>query len=62
MIKVVIERRVQHATYGKTLSRRTKLNVHWEGEQHLIVGDLADIMESRPISRIKHHVFVRKAV
>jgi len=60
MIKVRVERRVLHPLYGKVVMKSTALNVHWEGEQSLVVGDRVEVMESRPISKIKHHVFVRK--
>lgn len=60
MIKVVIKRRIKHPRYGKFLSRETVLNVHWEGEERLEVGDSVAVIESRPISKIKHHVFLRK--
>jgi small subunit ribosomal protein S17 len=61
MIKVLVARRVVHPVYGKILSRHTTFNVHWEGEQRIVVGDIVEIMESRPISKSKHHIFVRKA-
>lgn len=60
MIKIAIVQRRAHAAYGKIVAKTTKLNVHWEGEQSLTVGDVVEVMESRPLSRVKRHVFVRK--
>jgi small subunit ribosomal protein S17 len=60
MIKVEVDSREPHPDYGKVVTKRKVINVHWEGEQALQPGDVVDIMASRPISKIKHHVFVRK--
>jgi small subunit ribosomal protein S17 len=61
MIKVEVRSRAPHPEYGKVITRSVVLNVHWEGEQALQPGDAVDIMATRPISKIKHHAFVRKA-
>ncbi len=51
-ITVLIERKVQHPTYGKYVKRSTKLHAHDEknicGE-----GDLVTIEQCRPISKTK---------
>ncbi len=60
MIKVAMERVEQHPKYGKFLRRTTRLNVHWDNEQSISVGDLVAVMECRPISKIKHHTFVKR--
>lgn len=60
MIKVVIERVEKHPKYGKVQRRTTRLNVHWDNEQSISIGDLVAVMECRPISKIKHHTFVKR--
>ena len=51
-IKVRIRRREKHPFYGKYMVRATQLSVHdKKNEAH--VGDVVDIIESRPISRMK---------
>ncbi len=51
-IKVRIDRLVKHDKYGKYLRRRSVLHVHDEkNEAH--VGDVVEIMECRPISKMK---------
>lgn len=51
-ITVLVERKVQHPTYGKYVKRSTKLHAHDEknvcGE-----GDLVTIEQCRPISKTK---------
>lgn len=51
-IVVLIERRVQHPLYGKSISRSTKLHAHDENNVAKL-GDLVTIKESRPISKTK---------
>jgi small subunit ribosomal protein S17 len=60
LIKVSVERAVRHPTYGKVLRRTTRLNVHWDNEQNIELGDVVAVMECRPISKIKRHTFVKK--
>src|SRR5438132_7643362 len=56
--RVEIPRLVKHARYGKYIRRRTICHVHDEqNESH--VGDTVEIMESRPISKMKHWRLVR---
>lgn len=50
-VVVEIERRVQHALYGKTVRRTNRFKAH-----DLVgcdIGDRVEIMETRPISREK---------
>ena len=50
--RVEIPRLVKHPKYGKYLRRRTVCYVHDENnESH--VGDTVEIVESRPMSRMK---------
>src|SRR5690349_15638998 len=56
--RVVIERLVPHTKYGKMLRRRTVCHVHDEGNaSHL--GDMVEIMETRPLSKLKRWRLVR---
>ena len=51
-ITVQIERLSKHARYDKFIRLRTRLHAHDEkGEAK--VGDLVEIMETRPLSKIK---------
>lgn len=60
MIKVLVTTKVRHPIYGKYEKRSKKYNVHWEGDQSLVEGDTVEFIETRPISKIKHHMFLRK--
>ena len=51
-IVVLIESRVKHKLYGKTINRTTRLKAHDE-ENTCQIGDRVKIMETRPISRDK---------
>ena len=51
-ITVLIERKVQHPTYGKYVKRTTKLHAHDE-ENVCGEGDLVTIEQCRPISKTK---------
>lgn len=51
-IKVVVPFKTPHPLYQKVVNRQTVLHVHDEkNETH--VGDKVEIMETRPISRLK---------
>src|SRR6478672_11139045 len=50
--RVEIQRLVPHPKYGKFLRRRTVCHAHDErNESH--VGDIVEIMETRPLSKLK---------
>jgi small subunit ribosomal protein S17 len=56
--RVVVERLVPHPKYGKLLRRRTICHAHDEAnESHK--GDLVEIMETRPLSKLKRWRIVR---
>ena len=56
--RVEIPRLVRHATYGKTLRRRTICYAHDEQSvSHL--GDTVELEESPPISKLKRWVLKR---
>jgi len=51
-VVVAIESLVRHPLYGKIIRRTTKFKAHDEGNS-VGVGDLVEIMETRPLSRDK---------
>jgi small subunit ribosomal protein S17 len=51
-VTVLIERRVQHPLYGKSMVRSKKLHAHDEANQYK-EGDLVEIHEVAPMSRTK---------
>lgn len=51
-VVVAIERRVMHHKYGKIVRRTNKYFAHDEKEQ-ANVGDTVEIVETRPLSRVK---------
>ena len=56
--RVEIPRLVKHAKYGKSLRRRTICYVHDENNESPF-GDTVEIVESRPMSRMKRWQLVR---
>lgn len=51
-VVVAVKSKIRHPLYGKIIRRTTKFKVHDETNR-AGVGDLVEIMESRPISREK---------
>ncbi len=57
-IVVAIDRLMQHPLYGRVVRRRKKLHAHDENnDAH--VGDFVEVMETRPMSKLKHWRLVR---
>ena len=56
--RVEIPRLVRHPKYGKLIHRKTVCYVHDESEQSG-VGDKVEIVESRPLSKLKRWNLVR---
>ena len=56
-IVVLIERRVQHPLYGKSIRRSTKLHAHDENNTAK-TGDVVTIKECRPMSKTKSWTLV----
>lgn len=52
-IAVLIERRVRHPLLGKELRMTKKIHAHDENNEAKI-GNVVRVMETRPISRLKH--------
>jgi small subunit ribosomal protein S17 len=57
-VTVVVERKVKHDLYGKYLVRSTRYHAH--AEEGFAEGDLVEIQETRPISKTKSWVVVRR--
>lgn len=55
---VAIERFVKHPIYRKFVKKTTKLHIHDENNE-CSVGDLIEIRESRPISKMKSWSLVK---
>lgn len=56
--RVEVARVYRHPKYGKTIRRRIVCHMHDENnESH--VGDLVEIIESRPMSKLKHWALVK---
>ena len=51
-IRVEVRYQVRHPIYGKYMRRTTHLHVHDE-KQEAALGDVVEVMESRPISKTK---------
>jgi small subunit ribosomal protein S17 len=51
-IKIAVDFKVRHPKYGKYIRHRTKLAVHDERNQ-AGVGDVVEVIESRPYSKTK---------
>ncbi len=57
-IRVVVERRYRHAKYGKIVRGRTVCHTHDE-KNDAKIGDVVDIVESRPRSALKRWELVQ---
>jgi len=51
-IVVAVKRSLKHPVYQKTIKRTSKLYAHDEKNESQI-GDLVQVMETRPLSRLK---------
>jgi len=50
---VAVVQRVRHPRYGKTVQRTKRLYVH-DAENAARVGDRVRVVETRPLSKLKH--------
>jgi small subunit ribosomal protein S17 len=57
-VVVAVERQVRHGVYGKIQRRTSKFMAHNEGNAARM-GDVVEIVESRPLSRRKRWVVTR---
>ena len=51
-IKVTVPYKIPHPRYQKTINRKTVVHVHDE-KNETKVGDKVEVMETRPLSRLK---------
>lgn len=51
-VAVNVERTFQHAKYGKTIKRTSKIYAHDDGDS-CGIGDKVRVMSTRPLSRLK---------
>ena len=51
-VTIVIERQFPHPMYEKYVRRRVKLHAHDE-KNEASVGDVVEVMETRPLSKLK---------
>jgi small subunit ribosomal protein S17 len=56
--RVVVERLVPHPKYGKMMRKRTVCHAHDE-DNSSHKGDLVEIMETRPLSKMKRWRIIR---
>ena len=57
-VKVTVPYKTPHPLYHKVINRKTVLHVHDE-KNEAKVGDKIEVMESRPISRLKRWRVIR---
>lgn len=57
-IVVSVERKQKHKLYGKFITRTSKFKAHDEGDD-ANVGDLVQLMETRPLSKDKRWRLVK---
>ena len=57
-VKVNFQNTVPHPVYGKEVKRRTVLHAHDE-KNECKIGDKVEIMETRPLSKLKRWRVVR---
>lgn len=57
-VVVAVESRVRHSLYGKTIKRTSRLYAHDE-ENSCAVGDMVQVMETRPLSKTKRWRLVK---
>ncbi len=58
-IVISVERKFRHPVYKKVITRHKKLKAHNEMEG-IQEGDIVTVSETRPISKEKHFIVVRK--
>ncbi len=57
-VTVLVERRVRHAMYNKSIVRSSKYHAHNTNDEAKL-GDLVEIQESRPLSKTKSWMVVK---
>ena len=59
-VVVAIEDNFKHPLFGKVMKRRIKLHVHDENNE-CTVGDIVEVMETRPMSKTKRWRLLRSS-
>ena len=57
-VVVVISSKVKHKLYGKTVNSRKKFKAH-DASNECNIGDMVEIMETRPLSKTKRFRVVK---
>lgn len=52
-VVVKVHRTIRHPIYGKVVSRAKKFYAHTDLDQPLQIGDVVEIVETRPLSKLK---------
>jgi len=58
-VVVIVERKFRHPVYHKVIVRHKKYKAHNE-KLDLKVGDIVKIEETKPISKDKHFIVIKK--
>jgi small subunit ribosomal protein S17 len=58
-VVITVERKLRHRVYKKVITRHQKMKAHNEMEG-INEGDVVVISETRPISKEKHFVVIKK--
>ncbi len=58
-VVITVERKLRHPVYKKVITRHQKMKAHNEMEG-INEGDVVVISETRPISKEKHFVVIKK--
>lgn len=58
-IVISVERKFRHPVYKKVITRHKKLKAHNE-MKGIVEGDIVTVAETRPISKDKHFIVVKK--
>ncbi len=57
-IVVAVQQQLRHPAYGKIVKRTEKFKAH-DDENQCNIGDVVEIMETRPLSKDKHWRLVK---
>jgi small subunit ribosomal protein S17 len=59
-VVVKLETTQLHPKYGKVITRKKKIYAHTD-ENNLNIGDIVEVVETRPLSKLKRWRVVQKA-
>lgn len=52
-VVIEVERTLRHPRYGKVMTRRKRIYAHHEGQEPLQIGSTVEVVETRPLSKLK---------